>query len=258
MFTLKLILRIFTLNSNVINKQTKETVTFTIYKRHEMFRFVFLFVIYFSCENIDSIELKYKYSIGDQLTYFQTEIVERHDRNRGVEETIEFIQMNFTDFIQEEEEENSMKIIRRQMNSLKIIPKNDLKFKELSKINSHRIDEESLSKPIVLSSYNGNVLLLPRNEIYFPRNQIEINETWIHPIANSLGQIQYQFKSIEQNRFAHIEYEGTLEMSAFADLIGNVTFDIDKGILIYEQIISSSSLLLDFTFTKTIIKRFLF
>lgn len=217
--------------------------------------FVLIYLKIFYWENVESIELKYKYLHGDNLTYSQIEIIERHDGNRHLDETMEFIQMNFTDSIQEE---NSTKIIRRTMNSIKIIPKNELKLKEFLQIKSRQINDESLSKPIELSSFNGNLLLLPRNEIQFPVNQIEINQTWNMNIENSLGKIVYKLKSIENNRFAQIEYEGSLIISSFGDLIGNVTFDIEKGITIYEQIISSSSLLLDQTFTKTIIKRFLF
>ena len=74
-----------------------------------------------SWEKVESVQLEYKYSVRECLTYCQIQIMERHDAKTHVDETIEYIQMNYTEEINEINHEN---YIQRRVHNLQIIPDN--------------------------------------------------------------------------------------------------------------------------------------
>ena len=81
-----------------------------------------------SWEKVESVQLEYKYSVRECLTYCQIQIMERHDATTHVDETIEYIQMNYTEEINEI---NHEKYIQRRVDSLQIIPDNKYKYDQL-------------------------------------------------------------------------------------------------------------------------------
>jgi hypothetical protein len=81
-----------------------------------------------SWEKVESVQLEYKYSLGEYLTYYQIQIMERHDAKTHLAETIEYIQMNYTEEINEI---NHEKYIQRRVHNLQIIPDNKYKYDQL-------------------------------------------------------------------------------------------------------------------------------
>lgn len=81
-----------------------------------------------SWEKVESVQLEYKYSVGEYLTYYQIQIMERHDAKTHLDETIEYIQMNYTEEINEI---NHEKYIQRRVHNLQIIPDNKYKYDQL-------------------------------------------------------------------------------------------------------------------------------
>jgi hypothetical protein len=84
----------------------------------------FFILMICSWEKVESVQLEYKYSVGECLTYCQIQIMERHDATTHVDETIEYIQMNYTEEINEIN-------IQRRVDSLRIIPDNKYKYDQL-------------------------------------------------------------------------------------------------------------------------------
>jgi hypothetical protein len=65
-----------------------------------------------SWEKVESVQLEYKYSVGEYLTYYQIQIMERHDAKTHLDEMMEYIQMNYTEEINEINHEKYKKILR--------------------------------------------------------------------------------------------------------------------------------------------------
>lgn len=201
-----------------------------------------------------TIRLEYKISNGQILTYSEVQIIEQHDVNKHLDQTIQYIQMNYTEYITEMD---SIKHIERKIDSIRIIPTNQHKSKQLSEATHRKFGDQSMSRPAELSTVDGNIILPPPNDPSFPEHELEINQTWIIPIMNSLGEIHYKLIRIDENNLAEIEFEGGLAVSPDTILTGKWTFDIQRGVTLTQQTISTSSIFADRRITKTIIQKLL-
>jgi hypothetical protein len=207
-----------------------------------------------SWEKVESIRLEYKYSVGECLTYREIQIMERHDATRHLDETIQYIQMNFTEQIIEI---NNEKYLQRRVHSLQIIPDNKFKYDELFQTTQTSFHQQSSNRPAELSSSEGHLLLSSPSHPQFPQHYIQINETWIIPIMNSLGEIQYKLIDINEEQIAHIHFEAEIPISSGTLLTGFYSFHIQQGSTLTQQTISASSALADIQLTKTITRKLL-
>ena len=205
-------------------------------------------------QQTETIRLEHKISHGQVLTYSEIQIIERHEIDKHLDQTIEYIEMNYTEYITEIV---SIKHIERKIDSIRIIPRNQHKFKQLSETTHRRFGDQSLSQPAELSTVDGNIILPPPNEPTFPEHELEINQTWVIPIMNSLGEIHYKLIHIDENNLADIKFEGGLAVSPDTILTGKWTFDIQRGVTLTQQTISTSSIFADRRITKTIIQTLL-
>ncbi len=64
-----------------------------------------------------------------------------------------------------------------------------------------------------LSFSEGHLLLSPPNYPQFPQHDIQINDTSIIPIINSLGQIQYELIHINEEQIAKIDFDAEIPVS---------------------------------------------
>lgn len=225
-------------------------------KKQQMFAFLLLiYVIIFSLEKVETIRLEYKYLSGKYYTYSEIQIIERHDFEKGIDESIEYIEMNYTEYINEID---SIKNIKKQINSIRIIPNNEHKIKQLSETTYLKFGEEFLSRPAELSSIDGHILLSSPDQPNFPENDIEIGGKWVIPIMNLVGEIHYNLIDIDKNEIAKIEFEGGLSISSHTNLNGKSIFDIKQGIILKQKTTSISSILSDQRITKIINKKLLF
>jgi hypothetical protein len=213
-----------------------------------------LLITILSWEKSETIRLEYKFSKEKCLNYSEIQLIERRDIEKRLDESIEYIQMNYTEQMIEID---SIEYIQRQINSVQIIPPNRYKHNQLFETTHRKVGDQSISRPVELSSVDGHILLPPPNEPNFPIDDISIGKSWSIPIMNSLGEVQYKVTKIDQNKIVTIEFEGGLKMSPDASLIGKWTFDNKRGITLTQQTISSSSILSDQQITKTITKRLL-
>ncbi|CAF1209305.1 unnamed protein product [Rotaria sordida] len=219
--------------------------------------FVLLIVLYLqilSWKKSETVRLEYKYSAEQRLTYSEIEIIERRDVEKRLDETIEYIEMNYTEVIVKIK---SIENIQRKKNSIRMFPFNRYKYEQLFETTYRIIEDQTINHPGELSSLNGRILLPPPNQPNFPQNHIQIGSTWIIPIQNSLGEIQYKLIDIDDNKIAYIVFEGDLIMNFDARLTGKWAFDIEKGITLTQEIVSSSSMLADYRLTKIITKKLL-
>jgi hypothetical protein len=205
--------------------------------------FISFFVIILSVEKIETIRLEYKYSNEEYLTYSEIQIIERHDFEKHLGETIEYIEINL------------IKNIEKRINSLRLIPHEQYKYNQLSETTYQQIDDQFLSHPAELSSFGGHIVLSSPNQPKFPQDDIQIGNSWIIPITNSLGEIHYKLIHIDENEIAQIDFEGGLSISSDASLIGKWTFDIKRGITLTLKTSSTSSILSDYGITKIITKK---
>lgn len=215
----------------------------------------FLLIKMFLLKKVETIRLEYKYVVGKSYTYFEIQTIERHYFIQHFDETIEYIEMNYTEYLNEI---NSIKTIERRMNSIRIIPINEHKINQLSERIFRKFGEEYLSHPVELSSIDGHILLTLPYEPNLPENDIEIGRKWIIPIMNSLGEIYFNLININNNKIARIDFQGGLTTSFDASLTGKWNFDIEQGIILKQKTISISSILSDDKIIKTNRKKLLF
>lgn len=180
--------------------------------------------------------------------------MERHDVDKRFDQTVEYIQMNYTEHITEID---SIKYIERKVDSIRIIPRNQHKLKQFSETTRRQFGHQSISRPVELSTVDGHLILPPPSEPSFPEHELEINQTWVVPIINSLGEIHYKLLHIDENNLADIELEGGLAVSPDTYLTGKWTFDIERGVTLTQQTVSTSSIFADRRLTKTIIQKLL-
>ena len=112
----------------------------------------------YSWEKVESVQLEYKYSVGEYLTYYQIQIMERHDAKTHLDETFEYIQMNYT---KEINEINHEKYIQRRVHNLQIIPDNKYKYDQLFQTSQLPFQQQLSNRPAELSSSEGHLLLSP-------------------------------------------------------------------------------------------------
>ena len=205
-------------------------------------------------QRTESIRLEYKISSGQFLVYSEIQIVERHDVDKRLEQTVEYIQMNYTEHVTEI---NSIKHIERKINSIQIIPRNHNKLKQLSETTHRQFGQQAMSRPAELSTVDGHIILPPPTEPTFPEHELDVNQTWVVPIMNSLGEIHYKLLHIDENSLADIEFEGGLAVSPDTLLMGKWSFDIERGITLAQQTTSTSSIFADRRITKTTIQKLL-
>ncbi|CAF1287585.1 unnamed protein product [Rotaria sp. Silwood1] len=216
--------------------------------------FVVLFLQILLWEKSLTVRLEYKYSVGQRLTYLELQIIERHDVEKRLDETIEYIEMNYTEEIIKID---SIDNIQRKMNSIRMYPFDRYKHKQLLETTYRIFENQSINRPAELSSLNGRIIIPPPNEPSFPQDDIKIGHIWTIPIINSLGEIHYKLIDIDEYEIAHIEFEDEPVMYFDASLTGKWTFDVQRGITLTQETVSSSSMLADHRVTKTITKKLL-
>ncbi|CAF0920037.1 unnamed protein product [Rotaria sordida] len=121
-----------------------------------------------------------------RLTYSEIDLIERRDVEKCLDETIEYIEMNYTEEIVKIE---SIENIQRKINSIRMFLFNRYKYEQLLETTYRIFEDQSINRPAELSSLNGRILLPPLNQLNFPQDDIQIGYTWIIPIRNSLGEI---------------------------------------------------------------------
>lgn len=215
--------------------------------------FVFFYFILL-WKTIEAIRFEYKFSNNESLTYSEIQFIERYDMEKHLDETIEYIEMNYTEKIIEIE---SIKNIQRRVYSIRMFPFNKYKYEQLFEITYRKTHNLSITHPAELSSWNGRILLSPPNEPNFPQDDILIGTTWKIPIINSFGEIQYTLNNVDDNQIAFIEFKSDLVSFIDTNLNGKWMFDMQKGITISLESICSSSILSNHIITKIIKKQFL-
>ncbi|CAF2838869.1 unnamed protein product [Rotaria sp. Silwood2] len=214
--------------------------------------FVLLVILFFqilSWEKCETIRLEYKFSAEKRLTYSEIQIIEHHDVEKHLDETIEYIEMNYTEEIIKIESINN---IQRKINSIRMFPFNQYKYEQLFETTYRIFEDQSIIRPAKLSSLNGRILIPPPNEPTFPQHDSQIGHTWTIPIINSLGEIHYKLIYIDENQITLIQFEDEPVMYFDASLTGKWTFDVQRGITLTQETVSSSSMLADQRVTKII------
>ncbi|CAF0834297.1 unnamed protein product [Rotaria sordida] len=109
-----------------------------------------------------------------RLTYSEIEIIERRDVEKCLDETIEYVEMNYTEEIVKIE---SIENIQRKINSIRMFPFNRYKYEQLLETTYRIFEDQSINRPAELSSLNGRILLPSLNQLNFPQDDIQIGHT---------------------------------------------------------------------------------
>ncbi|CAF2722775.1 unnamed protein product [Rotaria sp. Silwood2] len=120
---------------------------------------------------------------------------------------------------------------------------------------NHRVQNQTINCPIELSSINGRVIIPPPIEPSSPQDDIQIGHIWTISIINSFGKIYYKLIHTDESQLANIEFEDEPTMYLNTSLTGKWTCDIQRGITLTQEIVSSSSMLVNHRIIKTITKK---
>ena len=216
--------------------------------------FLFLLSAILSWNIIETVRLEYKHPVGRSLKYSEIQITDVHDAGRHLDEITEYTEMIYTERVIEIDSNKSIQV---RLNSFRMFPLSRYKYDLFLKIMNQTLGKRLISRDVDLSLVDGNIILPPPNEAYFPEEDVEIGKVWADLILDSIGEMQYKLVDIDENQIARIEFESNLGIFSDAILTGKLTFDIQRGITLKQTTDSSSSVFPERRTTRRTIKKLL-